>query len=95
MRDGRAVLALAGAAFFWSGNFIAGRALSHEIDAATLNLLRLSLCLALLLPWVGPTLWRSRQAIGRHWRLLVALGATGIAAFHTVVYVALRDSSAT
>jgi len=94
MRDGRAVLALAGAAFFWSGNFIAGRALSHEIDAATLNLLRWSLCLALLLPWVGPTLWRSRQAIGRHWRLLLALGATGIAGFHTLVYLALRDSSA-
>jgi len=94
MRDVRAVLALAGAAFFWSGNFVAGRALRTDIDPATLNLLRWSLCLALLLPWVGAKAWRSRQAIGRHWRLLVALGATGIAAFHTLVYVALRDGSA-
>ena len=94
MRDVRAVLALTGAAFFWSGNFVAGRALRTDIDPATLNLLRWSLCLVLLLPWVGAKAWRSRQAIGRHWRLLVALGATGIAAFHTLVYVALRDSSA-
>ena len=48
----------------------------------------------LLLPWVGAKGWRSRQAIRRHWRLLLALGATGIAAFHTLVYIALRDSSA-
>ena len=94
MRDLRAVLALAGAAFLWSGNFVAGRALRAEIEPATLNLLRWSLCLALLLPWVGAKAWRSRQAIRRHWRLLVALGATGIAAFHTLVYFALRDCSA-
>jgi len=94
MRNLRAGLALAGAALFWAGNFVAGRALHADIDAATLNLLRWSLCLVLLLPWVGAKAWRSRQAIRHHWRLLLALGATGIAAFHTLVYIALRDSSA-
>jgi drug/metabolite transporter (DMT)-like permease len=92
MRDGRAVLALAGAAFCWSGNFVAGRALRADIDPALLNLLRWSLCLALLLPWVGARAWRSRHVLRRHWRLLLALGATGIAAFHTLVYIALQHS---
>ena len=94
MRDLRAALALAAAAFCWSGNFVAGRALRADIDPALLNLLRWSLCLALLLPWVGARAWRSRQTLRRHWRLLLALGATGIAAFHTLVYAALHDSGA-
>ena len=94
MRDLRAALALAAAAFCWSGNFVAGRALRADIDPALLNLLRWSLCLALLLPWVGARAWRSRHVLRRHWRLLLALGATGIAAFHTLVYLALHDSGA-
>ena len=94
MRDKRAALALAGAAFCWSGNFVAGRALCADIDPALLNLLRWSFCLAVLLPWVGARAWRSRHALRRHWRLLLVLGATGIAAFHTLVYAALHDSGA-
>ena len=79
----RAALALALATLFWAGNFIAGRALRGQVEPATLNLLRWLLCLALMLPWVGVRAWRCRGAIAREWRLLLALGATGIAAFHT------------
>jgi drug/metabolite transporter (DMT)-like permease len=92
--DARAALALAAASLLWSGNFIAGRALRGEIDPATLNLLRWSLCLAIFLPFVGGRAWRSRQALAREWRLLLGLGATGIAAFHTLVYLALESTTA-
>ena len=88
------MLALACAALMWSGNFIAGRALRDDIAPTTLNLLRWSLCLLLLAPWVAAKSWRHRRVIAREWRLLVALGATGIAAFHTLVYVALTTTSA-
>lgn len=90
----RAALALAGAALLWSGNFIAGRALRHDFDPATLNLLRWAICLLIFLPWVGAKAWRCRQAVQREWRLLCALGATGIAAFHTLVYLALASTTA-
>lgn len=90
----RATLALSLAALLWSGNFIAGRALRDDIAPTTLNLLRWSLCLAIFLPWVGPKAWRHRHVVLREWRLLLALGATGIATFHTLVYLALTTTSA-
>lgn len=89
-----APLALSFAALCWAGNFIAGRALRHDIDPALLTLLRWSLALLILLPWVGPRAWRCRHVIVREWRLLLGLGATGIAAFHTLVYLALAHSTA-
>jgi len=61
----RAATALALAALFWSGNFVAGRALRNDVEPALLNLLRWSLSLAVLLPWVGPEAWRHRHAVRR------------------------------
>ena len=87
-------LALSAAALLWSGNFIAGRALRDDLGPATLNLLRWSLCLLVMLPWVGASVWRHRHAVRREWRLLVGLGATGIAAFHTLTYLALQSTPA-
>ena len=90
----RASVALAFAALFWSGNFIAGRALREDIDPLTLNLLRWSFCLLIFLPWIGGKAWRHRVVVAREWRLLALLGATGIAAFHTLVYQALASTTA-
>jgi drug/metabolite transporter (DMT)-like permease len=90
----RAGLALATAALLWSGNFIVGRAFSGEFEPTLLNLLRWLICLALMLPWVSARAWRHRSVIAREWRLLLALGATGMAAFHTLVYLALASTTA-
>ncbi|MBN8294032.1 DMT family transporter [Rhodobacter sp. NTK016B] len=84
-----AMTALTFAAFFWSGNFIAGRALGGMIPPLELNVIRWSLCLVLLLPLALPGLLRCRAELAVHWRLIVLLGLTGIAAFHTMVYQAL------
>jgi len=92
--DTRAALALGGAALLWSGNFVAGRALRGVIDPVTLNLFRWSLCLLIFAPWVGPVAWRQRRVVAREWRLLLALGVTGIAAFQTLVYLALSTITA-
>lgn len=91
----RAAAALALAVLLWSGNFIAGRALRGQVDPAWLNLLRWTLCLVLMLPWCAARTWRCRDVLRREWRLLLALGATGIAAFHTMVYAALARTTAT
>jgi drug/metabolite transporter (DMT)-like permease len=88
-QDLRAVSALTLAALFWSGNFIAGRALGGTIPPLEMNVIRWVLCLALLLPLSLPALIRHRREIAKNWRLIVLLGLTGIAAFHTMVYQAL------
>ncbi len=84
-----AVFALTLATLFWSGNFIAGRALGGTIPPLELNVIRWVLCLGLLLPLTLPALLQSRAELTLHWRLIVLLGLTGIAAFHTMVYQAL------
>lgn len=89
------MLALALAALFWSGNFIAGRALRGQIDPLTLNFSRWALALVLMTPFVWRDVVANMPALRREWRLILALGATGIAAFHTLVYFALQRTTAT
>ncbi len=88
-------LALALAALFWSGNFVAGRALRGDVDPVTLNFLRWLIAFALIAPFVWRSTAASLQVLRREWRLILALGATGIASFHTLVYLALQSTTAT
>lgn len=89
------VLALTLAALFWSGNFIAGRALRGHIDPVTLNFTRWLIALVLLAPFVWRDMRASLAVMRREWRLVLGLGATGIAAFHTLNYLALQTTTAT
>jgi len=89
-----ASLALAGAALFWSGAFIAGRALRNDVDPATLTLLRWTLALLAFLPIAGAKAWRLRAVVRREWRLLAGLGITGLAAFHTLTNLAMHTTTA-
>jgi drug/metabolite transporter (DMT)-like permease len=88
-------LALALAALFWSGNFVAGRALRGHIDPVTLNFLRWLIALALIAPFIRRSTAASLPVLRREWRLILALGATGIASFHCLVYLALQTTTAT
>ena len=89
-----AALALAGAALFWSGAFIAARALRNDVDPATLTLLRWSLALLAFVPFTGAKAWRCRAVVLREWRLLAGLGITGLAAFHTLTNLAMHTTTA-
>ena len=88
-------LALALAALFWSGNFVAGRALRGQVDPLTLNFLRWLIALAIIAPFVWRSTAASLPVLRREWPLILALGATGIASFHTLVYLALQTTTAT
>ena len=88
-------LALMLAALFWSGNFVAGRVLRGQVDPVMLNLLRWLGAFLIFLPFVWPRLRAHHRALRRAWRFILALGATGIAAFQTLNYVALQTTTAT
>ena len=88
-------LALALAALFWSGNFVAGRALRGHVDPVTLNFLRWLIALVLIAPFIWRSTAASLPVLRREWQLILALGATGVASFHTLVYLALQTTTAT
>jgi drug/metabolite transporter (DMT)-like permease len=86
--------ALALTVLLWSSNFIVGRALRDDVAPATLNFLRWALALLVLVPLTLPDLRRHRLLLARHWKLAALLGATGVAAFQTLGYVALTMTTA-
>lgn len=84
-----AIAALVITTLFWSGNFIAGRAIRDDIPPLELNMIRWCISITLLLPFIVKGLYEQRREIMASWKLIVLLGLTGIAAFHTITYHAL------
>jgi drug/metabolite transporter (DMT)-like permease len=78
----------------WSSNFVIGRGLRGDVSPIVLNTLRWAIAAAVLLVVTGRELWAHRQALQRSWKLVALLGLTGVAAFQTLVYVALTQTAA-
>lgn len=87
-------VALTVTALLWSSNFVIGRAIHEAVTPATMNFLRWALALVVLLPVTLVDLRRHRLALLRNWRLIALLGLTGIAAFQTLCYFALTQTTA-
>ena len=81
------------AVLLWSGNFVVGRALRHELPPVAINFWRWTIAAAILLPFAWDELRRQAPLLARHWKLLAALALTGIASFQTLVYVALSETT--
>jgi drug/metabolite transporter (DMT)-like permease len=90
-----APLLLSAAALFWAGNFVAGRAVHGALDPLSLNFWRWIVAAAALLPLAWRRLDPGQARLLRaHWRLVLALAATGVAGFNTVLYAALARTPA-
>jgi len=89
------VLALTLAALFWAGSFVVGRALRHDVDPLALTFFRWLISLLVFAPFVWRDIASHAHVVLREWRLILGLGASGIALFHPLVYVALQHTSAT
>lgn len=79
---------------FWSGNFIVGRAVNGVIPPFTLALVRWSGALLILLPFAWSHLRSDRQQLLSHWKTVLLLGLTGVAAFNAFVYSGLQFTTA-
>ena len=89
-----AFLLLAAASLFWSGNWIAGRALRDAFDPITLNFLRWTVATLVLAPFALPGLRGKWGMVRRHAGILLALAFTGVALFQCLVYLGLRSTPA-
>lgn len=79
---------------FWSGNFIVGRAVNGVIPPFTLALVRWSGALIILLPFAWRHLRVDRHTILAHWKPVLLLGLTGVAAFNAFIYSGLHFTTA-
>ena len=80
---------------FWAGNFVLARALHAEIPPLALSFWRWVGALLILLPFTWRGLWRERELLARHWRLLAFLALLGITVYNSMVYLGLQHTTAT
>ena len=76
----------------WAGNAIVGRLLRDAVPPMTLNLLRWSIALLILLP-LGRFLFRDGGALLTNWRRYALLGLLGIGLYNSFQYLALQTST--
>ena len=75
---------------FWAGNLVLGRALGPVFPPVSLAVGRWVVALAVLMPFVWRQAWRERRLLARHWALISACGAFGIAGYNALGYIALQ-----
>ena len=79
---------------FWAGNFILGRGIRQMIPPVSLNFWRWVGALTILLPFGLPRLWRQRQHLFKHWKLVALLSIPAIVCFNAFIYKALQTTTA-
>lgn len=78
----------------WSGNIVLGRALGNTYPPVSLAVGRWLIALGVLLPFVATRVYAQRDLIRKHWRLILACGAFGVAGYNALAYVALKTTPA-
>ncbi len=75
---------------FWAGNLVLGRALGPVFPPVSLAVGRWVVALAVLMPFVWRSALQQRAMLAKHWALIGACGAFGIAGYNALGYVALQ-----
>jgi drug/metabolite transporter (DMT)-like permease len=88
-----ASLFLTGSALSWAGNHVVARSIAGIVPPASLNVLRWLLVAALVGLFARKTIAKDLPVLRRHWRIMLALGATGGGLFGTLQYVGLQYTS--
>lgn len=81
-------------ALFWSGNFIVARAVHLDVPPMGLVFWRWFGALVIVLPFAWRPIKDDWPVIRRHWRIVLALAAIGVASFNTLVYLGLQTTTA-
>ena len=90
-----ATVLLVATMFLWSTNFVLARALHEAIGPFSLAFLRWGIALLCLLPFALPRLRRNWTALRRQWKALCLMGVFGIGLTNTLVYLAVKTTTAT
>lgn len=80
-------------AFIWGGNSVAGKIGAGHIDPILLTTLRWAIAALIVIPWSWRQIKEDWPVIRRHWLLLSAYGASGLALFAILLYTALTKTN--
>ncbi|WP_079508888.1 DMT family transporter [Mesobacillus jeotgali] len=87
-------LLLAGAAFFWGGNAVAGKFLAGSLPPVTISFTRLAIGVLIMSPVIIRLFKHERDALREHFRLLLFLAITGVISFNLLIYWAVNYTTA-
>jgi len=76
----------------WAGNAIIGRLVRDAIAPMTLNLLRWSIALLVLIP-LGRAVFKPGSGVRANWKRYAMLGLLGVGLYNALQYLALQSSS--
>ena len=79
---------------FWAGNAVIGRAAAGVVPPVGLAFWRWTVGALIVLPFAWRHLRQDAPALVAHWKIVLALGALGIAIFNTFLYLGLRTTTA-
>lgn len=78
----------------WAGNALVGRAIVGIIDPVELSFWRWLLALAVLLPFTARNLLIHGRLLLAHWPVVVVMGLCSVAAYNTLLYMAMHTTTA-
>ncbi len=81
--------------FFWSCNWIVGRALASEIPPMAMTFLRWFFALLILAPLALPQVRHDWPIVRRHWKTMLFLGVVGVGSHNALAYAGLNYTTAT
>jgi drug/metabolite transporter (DMT)-like permease len=83
------------AALFWAGNVVLGRDVAGRIPPVTLNTLRWTIALLVLMPIAWPQLVGRGKIVWAHWGQLLLLAVPSVTIYNTFIYLGTRTTTAT
>jgi len=82
-------------AFFWSLNWVIGRAIVGHVTPFALTYIRWIVALSLMLPFAWPAIRAHKDVIRRDWKMIVWLGFWGTGLHNVFAYAGLQYTTAT
>lgn len=82
-------------AFFWSLNWVVGRAMAGHVTPFALTFVRWIVALAVMMPFAWPEIRAHRALIRREWKKIAWLALWGTGPYNVFAYYGLQYTSAT
>ena len=81
--------------FFWSLNWVIGRAMVGHVTPFTLTFIRWTVAVAVMMPFAWPGIRAHWPLIRRNWKVIAWLGFWGTGLHNAFAYVGLQYTTAT